>query len=177
VDTLDKHRDSVNLVVFDSKNPTILATCSSDKTAILWQVSPSNSKATCVIVLKGHSDWVLFAEFHKKEPILATGSRDMSVRLWHVPPDCSKAFCMATLDGQGCSVNSLAFHNEALLLAITSNKGAKLLRISSNGSTAICVATLGMDDRGTVSSIAFDPREPHVVTGSNYDGTIKRYPL
>jgi WD40 repeat protein len=181
VSTLEGHSGSVNSVAF---HPTaqLLATGSGDKTARLWLLSSDNSSATCVATLEGHLSSVNSVAFHPTAQLLATGSHDSTVRLWLLSSDNSSATCVATLKGHiECwglgtgpwgSVNSVAFHPTAQLLATSSqDKTVKLWMLSSDNSSATCVATLeGHIERGT--SVAFHPTAPLLATGS-WDTTVR----
>ena len=80
--------------------------------------------------------------------------------------------CVATLAGHSSTVRYVAFHPSAPLLATgSSDKTAKLWRMSADGTAATCVATLaGHSD--LVYSVAFHPSAPLLATGS-WDNTAK----
>ena len=128
VATLAGHSDSVRSVAFHPTAP-LLATCSCDKTVILWLLSCDNSSATCVATLAGHSDSVRSVAFHPTAPLLAAGSNDNTVKLWLLSCGNSSATCVATLAGHSRAVNSVAFHPTAPLLATGSeDKTVRLWR-------------------------------------------------
>jgi WD40 repeat protein len=81
VATLEGHSRALFTVAFHPTAP-LLATGSSDKTAMLWRLSSDNSSATCVATLEGHSASVHFVAFHPTAHVLATGSYDNTAKLW-----------------------------------------------------------------------------------------------
>jgi WD40 repeat protein len=193
VATLDRtnggHSNYVNSVAFHPTAP-LLATGSSDNTVRLWRLSSNNSSATCVAILdrdkKGHINVVSSVAFHPTAPLLATGSCDNTVKLWQLSSDNTSADCVATLDrengGEGHSnwVNSVAFHPMAPLLATgSSDMTVKLWQLSSDNSSADCVATLNMRNGGhssSVRSVAFHPTAPLLATG-HWDSAAKLWKL
>jgi WD40 repeat protein len=170
----------------------LLATGYASGIVKLWRLSTDNSSATCVATLKGRGYSLVFCvAFHPSAPLLATGSGDKTAKLWRLSSDNSSATCVATLAGHSGSVCSVAFHPTAPLLATGSgtscsefsgnnsgslgNNTVKLWRLSSNNSSATCVATLeGHCD--TVTSVAFYPTAPLLATGSG-DKTAKLWRL
>ena len=80
--------------------------------------------------------------------------------------------CVATLEANcAWGVSSVAFHGTGGVLAIGCCKTAKLWRLSSDNSSATCVATLE-GHSSFVCSVAFHPTAPLLATGS-YDYTAK----
>jgi WD40 repeat protein len=63
-----------------SPNGTTLASGSSDRTIILWDVKTGEETAT----LKGHADTVRSVAFSPGGRLLASGSDDKTIRLWEV---------------------------------------------------------------------------------------------
>jgi WD40 repeat protein len=203
VATLDRenggegHIGSVTSVAFHPKAP-LLATGSFDRTVKLWRLvtTPGNISVTCVATLdkenggEGHISWVTSVAFHPEAPLLATGSDDSTVKLWRLvsTPDglISSATRVTTLErrnkgeGHRASVNSVAFHPKALLLATGSDDmTVKLWRLSSDNSSATCVAILDQSNGGhnrPVRSVAFHPTAPLLATGSA-DNTVKLWRL
>jgi WD40 repeat protein len=193
VATLDEsnggHSSSVYSIAFHPTAP-LLATGSYDRTVRLWLLSSDNSSATCVAILdsdkEGHSGPVTSVAFHPTAPLLATGSDDNTVKLWQLSSDNTSADCVATLDREnGCkghsgNVYSVAFHPTAPLLATSSiDDTIKLWQLSSDNSSATCVATLDKSNEGhssSVLSVAFHPKAPLLAT-SSADNTVKLWKL
>ena len=166
------HSGVVTSVAFHPTAP-LLATGSRDNTVKIWDLSPDNKSATCVVTLAGHIDYVTSVTFHPTAttpPLLASGSRDNTVKLWHLSPDSTT--CVATLEGHTGHVNYVAFHpTEPLLATGSQDKTVKLWLMSSDNSSATCVATLA-DHLAPVYSVAFHPTEPLLATGSG-DTTVR----
>ncbi len=79
--------------------------------------------------------------------------------------------CVATLQGHSSTIYYVAFHPSAPLLATGStDKSAKLWRLSADLSAATCVATLE-GHCGEVLSVAFHPSAPLLETGSSDQST------
>jgi WD40 repeat protein len=176
VATLEGHSQSVTSVAFDPTAP-LLATGSDDKTAKLWRLSPDGSSAACVATLDksngGHTGNdntgnVNSVAFDSSGTLLATGSSDWKAKLWK--PDGSSWTCVATLEGAG-PVYSVAFDPTGTMLATGSNETVKVWRMSSDGTSATCVAILG-GHTGAVHSVAFDSSGTMLATGST-DRTAK----
>jgi WD40 repeat protein len=74
-----------------------------------------------------------------------------------------------TLAEHGSNIRSVAFHpTESLLATGSSDKTAKLWRISPDGTAATCVATL-TGHSNSVLAVAFHPTAPLFATGSSDD--------
>ena len=146
----------------------VLATGSQDKTVNLWQLSP-DMKATCVAILKGHTEGVTSVAFDPTGTLLATGSDDSTAKLWRLSADKLEATCVATLTGHTNAVTWVAFHPTAPILATGSRDGtAKLWRLSADGAT--CVATLNVDRSDEFASLGFDPTGTVLAT-AGHNGT------
>jgi WD40 repeat protein len=86
VATLKGHSKTIMSVAFHPELP-LLATGSDDMTTRLWRYNPNgsasdNMSATCVAILRVHSNWVSSVAFHPELPLLATGSCDNTAKLW-----------------------------------------------------------------------------------------------
>ena len=78
--TLQGHTDGVATVAC-SRNGTLLASGSKDKTVRLWEVETEKNIAT----LQGHGKMVSSVAFSPDGTKLASGSQDTSIRLWEIP--------------------------------------------------------------------------------------------
>ncbi|GHH54864.1 nSTAND1 domain-containing NTPase [Lentzea cavernae] len=79
---LQGHTGAVYLTSF-TRDGTVLATASYDRTARLWDVRDrSNPKPLAVIT--GHDDWLTSAVFSPDDRTLATTGNDKTIRLWDV---------------------------------------------------------------------------------------------
>jgi len=99
-------------VQFMKTNPEVLATVSSDHTAVIWNV-PNRS---CLFTLEEHTDEVNGLSFHASQDILATASDDRSIILW----DVAVGEKLSTLLGHRNSVYGVCFSPVSSLLASAS---------------------------------------------------------
>ena len=157
----------------------LLATGSSDHTVKLWSFNTDPVGGVCVATLKGHRNSVSSVAFHPTAPLLATGSFDATVKLWQLPSEHSSATpertleATATLEGHRGPVTSVTFHPTAQLLATGSNDNTtKLWLISSDNSSAVCVATLEGHNDKSFHYVVFHPKEPLMATGSRFGPMI-----
>jgi WD40 repeat protein len=101
-----------------SPDSRLLATCSSDRTARLWQIDSGACQE-----LRGHPDEVFAAAFNKDGTRLATGGRDGAVWLW----DLKRGDEVARLPGHSSYVWSLAWSPDGTTLA--SGSGDSTVRL------------------------------------------------
>lgn len=85
-----------------------LVTASADFTVWLWNLVNSKN-----IVLKGHTDWVNYAEFHPIGHLIASSSHDMSWKLW----DMNKRKEIQDQEGHVAAVYPLTFHVDGSILS------------------------------------------------------------
>lgn len=72
------HRDRI-LTSTVSRDGTLAATASQDKTAIIWDLA--NGRPRCCLI--GHQEWVRSAQFSSDGRLVATGSYDGTAALWN----------------------------------------------------------------------------------------------
>jgi WD40 repeat protein len=101
------HNGLIRSVTF-SPDSRRLASCSSDHTVRLWQLSSGKCQ-----VLHGHTDDVFAAAFHPDGTRLASAGRDRAVWLW----DLARGEDVARLQGHTAYVWSLAFSLDGATLA------------------------------------------------------------
>jgi WD40 repeat protein len=167
--------DSVKSVTFHPTEP-YFATGSDDRTAKVWLLSPDNTSATLVAILKGHTQDITSVAFHHTDLLLATASDDNTVKLWRVFPDSSSATCVATLTGHSNYVTSVAFDPTGMFLASGSWDNTVILwRLSSDNSSAIPLTIIAGHSL-CVTSVAFDPTGQFLATGS-FDNTVMLWQL
>lgn len=119
------HKDEVNAVKWDPSG-TLLASCSDDSTAKVWDVS-SNSKLP-LYDFTSHKQEIYTVKWSptgprsqnpSKPPMLATASFDGTVRLWNV----ENGSCISVLSRHRDSVYSVAFSPSGEYLASGSLAG------------------------------------------------------
>ncbi len=162
--SIDQYNNSIKSVVFHPTNNDIMATCSFDKTAKLWQ--KKDKTWTCIAtldgILNGHTKTVETIAFHPTSVpiILATGSWDHTVKLWEIiNNDKKKTWSsnhITTLKGHSESVYSVAFHPiYPILISGSLDKTIKVWQLCANNYTATCVLTIYNDS--SVFSVSFHP--------------------
>ncbi|RCJ29266.1 hypothetical protein A6770_22720 [Nostoc minutum NIES-26] len=200
--TLNQHQASVFCVSF-SPDGQILASSSSDKTVILWDMNKKTRQAK----LLRHADKVRSVVFSPDGQTIATASDDGTVKLWR----SRDRLLLATLTGHKGPVNSVSFNPQGNILASAGDdKTVKLWQlndwlttfaghsepiysvdISPKGNV---IATASGDKtvklwnlqgqelktlKGhtlTVASVSFSPDGNLIATGSN-DKTVRRWNL
>lgn len=120
---IKEHKDSVWCARF-SPDGRYLCTCSSDKTAKVWDL---NSR-TLVRTFDSHSDTVWSCCYAASPSLLAspggvhviaTGSSDKTVKIWHA----ESGEVLLDLDGYGDAVDSLDFSSDSELLSTSCRNG------------------------------------------------------
>ena len=114
---LHGHTESVRALAF-SPDGTTMASGSSDKTIILWDVATRQALGS---PLSGHTDAVASAAFSPDGSILATGSWDKTIILWDFATRKPLGSSLKAHSGQ---VVSLAFSPDNRLLASGSSDKA-----------------------------------------------------
>jgi len=181
---IDNYNTSIKSVVFHPTNNDIMATCSVDKTAKLWQ--KREKTWTCIAtldgILNGHTKTVETIAFHPTSVpiILATGSWDHTVKLWEIINNEKKktwsANHITTLKGHSESVYSVAFHPiYPILISGSLDKTIKVWQLCANNYTATCVLTI--NNESSVFSVSFHPtaNPPIIAAGcgrKNYNEKI-----
>jgi hypothetical protein len=110
---------SLVMTISFSVNNKLLATGSKDATVQLWEI-PSGK---LLMMLTGHSDYVISTAFSPNGQLLASGSNDLSVHLWNVMTGES----VAKLIGYNGGITDVAFSSNERLLATGSTDNKVLL--------------------------------------------------
>jgi WD40 repeat protein len=179
VATFKEHKYCVTSVSFHRTDP-IIATSGIDNIK-LWRLSADGTVATCMTTLEGHSYGANSVALNPHNSFVATGSDDKTAKVWRLSADGTAATCVATLLGhsgkEGGHVTAVKFHpiDSSLLATCSGDNTAILWRLSADGTSAICVATL-KGHSNEVSDIAFHPSAPIIAT-SSLDNTAKLWLL
>lgn len=149
---LEGHDADVYCVAF-SRDGSMLATGSFDRTARLWNVRDGAP----LEVYRGHEGKVMAVAFSPDGELLATGSQDQSVRLWTVPsPSESESRAgrtapeaLRTLAGHKAYVQAVTFAPGGTVLASaggdktvkiwSAGEGRELRSIDAHASSVYCV--------------------------------------
>jgi WD40 repeat protein len=105
---LDGHVNEVNSLAFSPDGKT-LASASTDRSALLWDVADPATPRRLGASLEGHADEVRSVVFHPDGRTLATASADRSIILWDVTDREHPARIGAPLLGHTDIVQAMAF--------------------------------------------------------------------
>jgi WD40 repeat protein len=172
ISTLPGQTGAVTFVTFHPSH-NLLATCSTDSTAKLWQFDPDGSNPVCTGTanVNGHfrRDMVNSLAFHPSRNLLAIAdSFDKTAKLWRFNDNGTNLVCAdtANVNGHMKSVSSLAFHPSLNLLATgSSDNTAQLWSFNDNGTNLVFISTLN-GHREYITSVAFHPDGNFLATGS-----------
>lgn len=179
VATFKEHKHCVTSVSFHRTDP-LIATLGIDNIKIS-RLSEDGTVATCMTTLEGHRYSANSVAFNPHNSFVATGSDDKTAKVWQLSADGTAATCVATLLGhlgkEGGHVTSVKFHpiDCSLLATCSGDDTAMLWRLSADGTSATCVATL-TGHSNEVSDIAFHPSAPIIAT-SSLDRTVKLWKM
>ncbi|KAJ5660664.1 uncharacterized protein N7484_000036 [Penicillium longicatenatum] len=137
-----------------------LASASSDKTIIIWDLTTGRYTST----LEGHSHSVTSITWSHNGSRLASASKDNTVRMW----DPATGQCMSTLKGHGRSVTSIAWLQDESRLASASDDSTVRIWDLATGQCASILK--GHSD--SVHSVAWSPDRSQLATASS-DKTIR----
>lgn len=93
------HTGAVTGLIFDATGH-ILASCSADMSAKLWDLSTY----TCIKTLKGHDHTLSSVVFTQSGDQVITCGRDQTIRYW----ETSTGYCLKTLSGHNDWVKCLS---------------------------------------------------------------------
>ena len=72
-----------------------------------------------MVILRGHTNYIMCVDYNPKLDIVATGSFDESVRIW----SCKDGKCLKTLPAHSDPITSVQFHPTGTLLLTASYDG------------------------------------------------------
>jgi len=101
--TLQGHTDCVSCVAF-SNDGALVATCSDDKTAAVW----NSSSGSQILKLEGHTDSVNSVAWSPDNMLIATASRDQAALVW----DADNGQQVSRLEGHTGEVTGAALSTE-----------------------------------------------------------------
>ncbi|NGY59233.1 hypothetical protein G7043_09895 [Lentzea sp. NEAU-D13] len=151
---LKGHTGAVYLTSF-TKDGSVLATASYDRTARLWDVRDrSNPKPLAVIT--GHKDWLTSAVFSPDDKVLATTGNDKTIKLWDIADRTDPKLLHTIETGNGTSYLLEFSPDGKILAAANEDKTARLWNVSDPAHPT----PLGEPLRGAtaaVRTLAFSP--------------------
>lgn len=122
---------------------------------------------SAIAVFRGHSAPVRCLAFHPEGTLLASAGDDGSVRLW----DLNLGTIVHMFSGHNCRVPALSFTPDGDWIASADEAG--VIRLWSVGGDQAYLLETG---HGEVSSLCFDGRAAHIVTGHR-QGTICKWAI
>jgi WD40 repeat protein len=155
------HTGDVNSVAF-SRDGTILASASDDRTVRLW--NPATQKRIGP-PLEGQRSQLMTVALSPDGKVVASGGYDQTVRLWNTTTGQPIGQALRGQDGR---VNSVAFSPNGKLLASGSDDGTVMVR---NPATREQVQFIHAHSGG-VLTVAFSP-DSKIVASGGQDGTVR----
>ncbi len=153
------HHEAVNACAI-SKDGTRVATASSDRTAIIWEMRSGRE----LLRFAGHSGQVLDCAFSPDGKLLATASSDHAVRIWNAMT--------------GALIRELKRHEKEVNCCDFNGDGTRLVSASSDGTVRLWKVHEGelvctfWEHTGCVAGCAFAANGKRIVTAS-WDETAK----
>jgi len=127
--TLKGHTGPVTGVAFEPNNGNLLASCSSDMTAKLWDMS-SGGQYSCTKTLRGHDHSISGVAFAVPScDYLLTCSRDQTIKYWEV----STGYCNKTFAGHSDWVKCISVSLDGEWVASGSSDQTIMVHKISNG--------------------------------------------
>ena len=160
IEKKSEHLNSINKVISLIDNQ--FATCSNDKTIIIWKFETIEQDISKVYTFTGHTNSVISISFLENKMItpskennhkIISSSLDNTIRIWNYSPSNEINQCISIFkDIDCCSVNSLyIFDNDTILVGSKSSiskiyitKGKKIQKCKVNGK-ANCFTKFNQD--------------------------------
>lgn len=168
---LPGHNGWITSVATSSADPTIVATSSRDRTAMIWKINPDNvgedeKYGVPVRSFRGHNHFVSDVTFSEDASYILTGSWDATLRLWEVDSGvCSAKFVNHTKD-----VLSVGFSRDNRKV-VSAGRDHSVRVWNTVGQTVSHMEEAHTD---WVSCVAFSPlEEQSIVVSGGWDGVVK----
>ncbi|HRI61534.1 MAG TPA: hypothetical protein PK228_17470, partial [Saprospiraceae bacterium] len=150
------HRKTVTDLAL-SQDGMLLATCSQDSTARLW-----DTKGSLLQTFKGHNGGLNAVSFSPDNQRIATGGEDASARIWQ-----KNGVCQTVISLQNADVNSVQFSPDGRTLALgCSDNSARLFSTEGRQLNTLSGHVAEVDE------VLFSPDGKYLLTASN-DHTAK----
>ncbi len=155
--------DLVRQVAYNAHKEGELASCSDDKTVIIWDIETGNQKN----VLKGHTGWVVGVAYNPHKEELASGSHDKTVRLWDTETGKQKN----VLKGHTDLVTGVAYSKEGELASCSIDKTVRLWDLRTGK-----VKNVLKGHTDLVTGAAYSPHKEELASCS-WDKTVRLWDL
>ncbi|WP_394614037.1 hypothetical protein JNUCC0626_29700 [Lentzea sp. JNUCC 0626] len=168
---LHGHTGAVYLTTF-TRDGTVLATASYDRTARLWDVR-DRSHPKPLAVIPGHAGWLSSAVFSPDDRLLATTGEDRTIKLWDVADKANPRLLQTVDTGNGITYLLEFSPDGRTLAAANDDKTARLWDVSDPAA----LKPLGEPLPGAtaaVRTLAFSP-DGRTLATSGDDRTIRLY--
>ena len=160
--TLEGHSDSTNSVIF-SRNSSILASASDDRTIKIWDAETGE----CMKTLRGHRDIVKLLAFSQDSTLLASLSWDHSIKIWNkIRWDC---VCTINLVDLGHIPVKLSFLKDSREIVLGSLDGSIAVWDADSGE---CLHQY-CGSIGNALAAAISPDGSKFATSSMSDGEVE----
>ncbi|XP_068653142.1 protein CIA1 [Aristolochia californica] len=170
IQKLEGHTDRVWGLAWNPSNPSMLASCSGDKTVRIWERNPNQKTWQCKVVLEEtHTRTVRSCAWSPSGMLLAAASFDATTSIWkHVGDDME---CVATLEGHENEVKSISWNTSGSLLATCGRDKSVWIWEVQPGNEFECASVL-QGHTQDVKMVQWHP-SMDVLVSVSYDNSIK----